>query len=151
MTVPLRCVIDTNICIKLFIADPLTPKVNQLFDLLDDPDVKFFVPDLFYIECANVLWKYVRANLYTAELVQADLSDLKALRFQVTSTKDLISEAVQIGLDYGITAYDGCYVALAEQVTAPLLTLDERLVNSLTNSKFDVQLFTNFTLPTRST
>lgn len=51
MTVPLRCVIDTNICIKLFIADPLTPKVNQLFDLLDDPDVEFFVPDLFYIEC----------------------------------------------------------------------------------------------------
>ena len=76
---------------------------------------------------------------------------MKALRFQVTSTKDLISEAVQIGLDYGITAYDGCYVALSEKVTAPLLTLDERLVNSLTNSKFDVQLFTNFTLPTRST
>ncbi|MEG4282439.1 type II toxin-antitoxin system VapC family toxin [Microcoleus sp. A006_D1] len=151
MTVPLRCVIDTNICIKLFIADPLTPKVNQLFDLLDDPDVEFFVPDLFYIECTNVLWKYVRANLYTAELVQADLSDLKALRFQVTSTKELISEAVQIGLEYAITAYDGCYVALSEQVTAPLLTLDERLVNSLTNSKFDVQLFTNFTLPTRST
>jgi hypothetical protein len=32
MTVPLRFVIDTNICIKQFITDPLTPKVNQLFD-----------------------------------------------------------------------------------------------------------------------
>ncbi|WP_449418119.1 hypothetical protein [Phormidium nigroviride] len=32
MTVPLRCVLDTNICIKQFIVDPLTPKVNQLFD-----------------------------------------------------------------------------------------------------------------------
>ncbi|MBE9183932.1 MAG: type II toxin-antitoxin system VapC family toxin [Microcoleus sp.] len=150
MTVPLRCVIDTNICIKQFISDPLTPKVNQLFDCLDDLDVEFFVPDLFYIECANVLWKYVRANLYTAEQVQADLSDLKALGFQVTSTKYLMSEAVQIGLDYGITAYDGCYVALSEQVMAPLLTLDERLVNSLRDSKFDVRLFTNFTVPTRS-
>ena len=29
MTSFLRCVIDTNICIKQFIADPLTPKVNQ--------------------------------------------------------------------------------------------------------------------------
>jgi predicted nucleic acid-binding protein len=148
MTVPLRCVIDTNICIKQFIADPLTAKVNQLFDRLDAPDVEFFVPDLFYIECANALWKYVRANLYTAEQVQADLSDLKALRFQVTSTKDLMNEAVQIGLDYGITAYDGCYVALSKQVIAPLLTLDERLVNSLTGSSFDVRLFTNFTVPT---
>lgn len=151
MTVPLRWVLDTNICIKQFIVDPLTPKVNQLFDCLDDPAVEFFVPDLFYIECANVLWKYVRAKLYTAEQVQADLSDLKALRFQVTSTKELMNKAVQIGLDYGITAYDGCYVALSEQVTAPLLTLDERLVNSLTGSEFDVQLFTNFTVPPLST
>ncbi|CAD5962704.1 hypothetical protein NO976_03379 [Planktothrix agardhii] len=105
MTVSLRCIIDTNICIKLFVADLLTSKVNQLFTHLDDPSVEFFVPDLFYIECANVLWKYVRANLYTAEQVKADLSDLKALRFQVISTKYLISNAVQIGLDYGITAY----------------------------------------------
>jgi predicted nucleic acid-binding protein len=35
--------------------------------------------------------------------------------------------------------YDGCYVALSEQVKAPLLTLDERLVNSLTGSRFDVR------------
>lgn len=149
MTSFLRCVIDTNICIKQFIADPLTPKVNQLLDRLEDPSVEFFVPDLFYIECANALWKYARANLYTAEQVQADLKDLKALRFQVTSTKDLMSKAVQIGLDYGITAYDGCYVALSQQVTAPLLTLDERLVNCLTGSSFDVRLFTNFTVPPR--
>ncbi|CAC5342890.1 hypothetical protein PA905_33150 [Planktothrix agardhii CCAP 1459/11A] len=42
--------------------------------------------------------------------------------------------------------YDGCYVALSEQVKAPLLTLDERLVNSLTGSRFDVRLFTTFSL-----
>lgn len=59
-----------------------------------------------------------------------------------------MNKAVEIGLNYGITAYDGCYVALSEQVTAPLLTLDERLVNSLAGSKFDVRLFTNFTVPT---
>lgn len=56
------------------------------------------MPDLFYIECANVLWKYVRANLYTAKQVEADLTDLKALRFQVTSTKDLMNKAVEIGI-----------------------------------------------------
>jgi predicted nucleic acid-binding protein len=56
----------------------------------------------------------------------------------------LMEEAVEIGLDYGISAYDGCYVALSRLVNAPLLTLDERLVNSLSSSSFDVQLFTNF-------
>ncbi|KOR37362.1 twitching motility protein PilT [Planktothricoides sp. SR001] len=147
MSSVIRCVIDANICIKQFIADPLTAKVNQLFDHLENPSVEFFVPDLFYIECANVLWKYARAKLYTAEQLQADLSDLKALPFKVIYTKDLMTKAVQIGLDYGSTAYDGCYVALSQQVKAPLLTLDERLVNSLIGSSFDVRLFTNFTVP----
>ena len=98
MTASLKCVLDTNICVKQFIADPLTPKVNQLFDLLNNSSTEFFVPDLFYVECANVLWKYVRSNLYTADQVQADLADLKDLRFQITSTKDLITEAIQISL-----------------------------------------------------
>ena len=147
MTASLKCVLDTNICVKQFIADPLTPKVNQLFDLLNNSSTEFFVPDLFYVECANVLWKYVRSNLYTADQVQADLADLKDLRFKVTSTKDLITEAIQISLKYGITAYDGCYVALSKQIKVPLLTLDERLINSLASSHFDVRLFTRFELP----
>ena len=147
MIAPLRCVIDANICIKQFIADPLTPKVNQLFDHFNNPSADFFVPDLLFIECANTLWKYVRANLYTSEQVQADLLDLKALRFQVTSTKDLMVAAIQIGLDYNITAYDGCYVALSQGVKAPLLTLDKRLSNSLTSSNFDVRLFTDLSVP----
>lgn len=58
-----------------------------------------------------------------------------------------MTEAVQIGLDYRVTAYDGCYVALSQQVNAPLLTLNEKLVNSLTASSFDVRLFTNFLVP----
>ncbi|BAS57316.1 hypothetical protein NIES2135_33270 [Leptolyngbya boryana NIES-2135] len=147
MTVSLRCVIDTNVCIKQFIADPLTPKVNQLFDHLSNPLTEFFISDLFYIECANVLWKYVRANLYTATQVKADLASLKALRLQVASTQNLMEEAVEIGLNYGISAYDGSYVALSRLVSAPFLTLDNRLVNSLSSSGFDVRLFTNFPIP----
>jgi len=147
MTASLGFVLDTNICIKQFISDPLTPKVNQLFDHLRNPSVNFLVPDLLYAKCANVLWKYVRAKLYTAEQVQADLINLQSLPFQVTSTKDLIADAVQIGLGYGITAYDGCYVALSDRASMPLLTLDERLVNALVNSSFDVRLFTNFVVP----
>jgi hypothetical protein len=31
------------------------------------PPARFFVPDLFYVECANSLWKYVRRHGYPAE------------------------------------------------------------------------------------
>ncbi len=64
MTTPLRCVVDTSVCIKQFITDPLTLKVNQLFDHLSNPQTEIFIPDLFYIECANTFWKAVTIMFY---------------------------------------------------------------------------------------
>jgi predicted nucleic acid-binding protein len=84
MTTPLRCVVDTSVCIKQFITDPLTPKVNQLFDHFVNPQTEIFVPDLFYIECGNILWKYVRAGLYAVADVPADLASLKAFPLRVS-------------------------------------------------------------------
>ncbi len=133
MTLAFKCVIDTNIVIKPFIDDPLTEKANQLFELLINPATQFFAPDLIYVECANVFCKYVRANLYTADQVAVGIKSISALPLQITSTKSLTAQAVQIGLQYGISAYDGCYVALSHQIQAPLLTLDKRLYNTLTN------------------
>jgi predicted nucleic acid-binding protein len=124
MMASLRCVVDASVCIKQFISDPLTPKVNQLFDHLNDPAAQFFVPDLFYIECANILCKYVRANLYTAEQVEADLMDLRVLRLQVTSTQSLMTKAAKTAVEYGISAYDASYIALSEQVEALLYNSD---------------------------
>jgi predicted nucleic acid-binding protein len=138
------------VCVKQFISDPLTPKVHQLFDLLAYPGTEFFVPDLFYIETANILWKYVRARLYTIDEVLADLATLKALPLRVVSNADLMEEAVSIGLTYGISAYDGSYVALSRQVSAPVLTLDGKLVTALASAPYDVRSFNDFSLPTMS-
>ena len=140
----LHCVIDTNIGVKQFINDPLTSKVNQLLGQLSKPSVRIFIPDLFYIELANVLRKYVRANLYTVSQAHLDLDDLEALPFDVTPTQALMKSALDIAIAQNISAYDACYVALSERVKAPLLTLDKRLVNSLTNNPYDVRLFNDF-------
>lgn len=58
-----------------------------------------------------------------------------------------MADAVTIGLAYGISAYDACYVALSQQVKATLLTQDQRLVNALGSAAYDVCLFTDFALP----
>ena len=112
-------VIDTNIGIKQFINDPLTPKVEQLLGQLSNPSVSIFIPDLFYIEIANVLRKYVRANLYTASQARSDLDDLEALPFDVIPTQALMQSALDIAIAKNISAYDACYVALSERVKAP--------------------------------
>lgn len=147
MTTPVKCVVDASVGIEQFIPDPLTPKVTQLFAHLSNSQNQFFVPDLFYIECANILWKYVRAGLYAADDVPADLASLRAFPLHVVSTADLMADAVSIGLAHAISAYDACYVALLHQMDATLLTLDQRLVNALATTSYNVCLFNNYNVP----
>jgi predicted nucleic acid-binding protein len=148
MTIPLRCVVDASVAIKQFIPDdPLTPKVNQLFAHLGNPQTAIFVPDLFYIECGNIIWKYVRARLYAVADVPGDLATLKSFPLQVVSTADLMADAVSIALTYGISAYDASYVALSQQVGATLLTLDGKLVRALNTSPYNISSFNDFEVP----
>lgn len=147
MTHSLKCVVDASVGIKKFIIEPLTPKVDQLFAHLDDPDAHLYIPDLFYVECTNIFWKYIRAGLYDSTEAQANLANLQLLRFTSTPTADLIQEALPLSITYGISAYDACYVALAQQNNAPLLTQDQRLINALESTTFDVQLFSDFLIP----
>ena len=102
---------------------------------------------MFYIESANALWKYIRAGQLTATHVQASLATLKALPLRVVSTAELMEEAVNIAIAYGISAYDASYVTLSQQVSSPLLTLDQKLVNTLATAPYDVRLFTDFSVP----
>ena len=143
----LSCVLDTSVSTKQFIHDNFTPKVNQLLDHLSFPETKIFVPDLFYIESTNVLWKYVKAGLYSINEVSRDLANLKQLPLQIVSTTELMESAFLIAANYQISAYDASYIALSEKVNAPLLTLDIKLVNRLINTSYNVQNFTNFLVP----
>jgi len=146
MTAPLRCVVDTSVGVKQFIPDPLSTKVVELFAHLDLTETKIFVPDLFYIESANVLWKYVRAGRYDFTLARANLASLKEFTLSVVPTAELMEQSVNIALAHGISVYDASYVALSQQVLAPLLTLDRKLANALANAPFDVRLFTDFSI-----
>lgn len=107
----------------------------------------FFVPDLFYIESTNILWKYVRANLYSADDVAQDLTSLKSLSLKVIATSESMQSAFKIAHEYQISAYDASYVALSHEVDAPLLTFDRKLVNALSNSDFNLYFFPDFLIP----
>lgn len=147
MTVSLKYVVDASVGIKKNIIEPLTPKVDQLFAHLENPNTRLFIPDLFYIECTNILWKYVRAGLYDSTEAQANLADLQLLRLTSNPTANLIQEALSLSVAHGISAYDACYVALSQRHSAPLLTQDQRIVNTLKSTDFDVQLFSDFVVP----
>jgi predicted nucleic acid-binding protein len=143
-----RCVIDASVGIKLFIAGDLTEHVDALFGLLAvDPPAQFYVPDLFYVECANVLWKQTRWAGYSATKAREDLKNLAALALRRVSNVDLLAETIKIAAEENISAYDACYVALAQREKIPLVTADEKLVRALAKSKYDVRWLGSFSLP----
>lgn len=128
-------VVDASVGIKLFLAEEFSNEVQALFEKgLAQAVASLFVPDLFFIECANVLWKKVRRGEYPLELARDDLANLKKMALPATPTSELMERALEIACALQISTDDASYVALAEKVGAPLLTADRRLAVALAHS-----------------
>jgi len=139
------CVVDASVGIKLFLAEPLADRADALFvHLTDDPPTRLYVPDLFFIECANILWKYVQRFGYTAEAAVRDVRDLVSLPLQTVSMTVLAEDALAVAVQYGSTAYDSAYVALAQRLSLPLVTADEALVRRFEGTGLDVRSLTTW-------
>jgi len=130
--VVLRCVMDASVGIKLFIEEEFSDKVQRLFaKLTEDPQAEIHVPDLFYIECANILLKYTRRFDRPLKDSLADIKDLGKLALRTTSTLELIEDALQLASEKKLTAYDACYAVLAQKLGLPLITADAPLAKAV--------------------
>src|SRR3990172_11378729 len=102
---PLRYVVDASVGIKLFVEEEFSEQAHALFsNLTADPPAEFYIPDLFYIECTNILLKYTRRFGRSLDDSQADIADLKLLSLKPTSTADLMEDALLVATDKKLTA-----------------------------------------------
>lgn len=125
----LRCVVDASVGIKLFVDEPLSVAAYNLFQKLsEDPPAELFVPDLFYIECTNILLKYMRRFGRSLQDSKADLADINQLALKSTPTAELMEDALILASERNLTAYDACYAVLARRVEVPLITADAQVV-----------------------
>lgn len=137
---PLDCVVDASVGIKLFLVEYLSDESHALFTgLTGDLPARFHVPDLFYVECTNILWKHVKRSGLLPEDARRFVQQLGQLALFTSPTEGLIEEALVIALMHNITAYDATYVTLAQQLDLPLITADARLVRLLAKSSYDVR------------
>lgn len=136
----LDCVVDASVGCKLFVVESLSDRADALFDqLARDPPARLYVPDLFFVECGSILWKYVQRHSYSAEDAHHDVLDLVRLPLRAVPVRELIGDAMALSLAYGITAYDAVYVALSRQLSLPLVTADQVLLRRLVGSPFDLR------------
>lgn len=85
-------------------------------------------PDLLRIEVVSVLRRHADSGLLSSEQAAEAIGDLLAFPITVFPTAPLLRRVW--GLRANLTAYDGCYVALAEAADSVLLTADRRLAKA---------------------
>jgi predicted nucleic acid-binding protein len=139
-------VIDASAGIKFYVPEDLTEAAKRLFQSLDEGEVSLFVSDLFYRECGNIFWKYIRRHGLLVDYARRSLRNLISLPLNLVSGNDLLPSALDLAVDYDITVYDASYVVLAHDLRFPLITADRKLLRKLAGSSFDIRWLGDLTL-----
>jgi len=127
-------VLDASVAVKWVLPsakETLTTESLQLLKLYIDGAVNFIVPDIFWAEVGNVLWKGVRQRRWPQALAERAVRDVRDRGFFTVSSLGLLPEAIKIAFAHDRSVYDCLYVALAIQYKIEMITADERLANAL--------------------
>jgi predicted nucleic acid-binding protein len=120
------------------IVEPLADRADRFLRAYVEGTVQVVVPDLFWIEIGNFLWKAAKRGEITVALAGRGLEAMLNRDFPTVSSRAVLPEALKIAVDCGRTVFDSTYVALAVATGNELLTADERMVNAL-GSRFPVR------------
>jgi len=134
-------VLDASVAVKWHLPAAHESLVEEAFELLTShvrQQVRLIVPDFFWAEFGNVLWKAVRKRRVSEEAAREAVEQTRQLGIAATPTEGLLEQALSIALASGQTVYDSLYVALAVHMDAEMITADERLVHVL-GSRFPVR------------
>lgn len=129
-----RIVVDASVAAKWFLpgrGETLTDEAFRLLQGYAKGEIRLVVPDLFWAELGNLLWKAVRQGRCTKTTAESALASLKDRKLPTVPTVALLDVAFAIALTFDRTVYDSLYVALAVHSKAELVTADERLANAL--------------------
>ena len=92
-------VLDASVAVKWVLPsakETLTTESLQLLKLYIDGDVNFIVPDIFWAEVGNVLWKGVRQRRWPQALAERAVRDVRDRGFFTVSSLGLLPEAIKI-------------------------------------------------------
>jgi predicted nucleic acid-binding protein len=100
----------------------------RIRERMAESDDDLHVPHLFEIEVLSVLRQDLLRGELSQERARRALNRLSTLRLSRYPHTALFSRVWE--LRENVTAYDAAYVALAETLTAPLVTTDARLARA---------------------
>lgn len=118
-------VIDTSVTMAWCFEDEATPVGDEVLDRLRDDDA--LVPSLWQLEVTNVLLVAERRGRISEAQAARFVGLLGRLSIRVDADGVDLAGVLAVGRRHGLSAYDACYLVLAERLGAPLATLDVAL------------------------
>ncbi len=118
-------VLDASAAVELLLN---TPAGDRISSRLEDETEVIHAPHLIDIEIAQVLRRHVLHGLLEDARVGRALDRWRDLDIERYAHAPLLDRVWQ--LRHNVSAYDAVYVALAEALSAALVTGDERLLRA---------------------
>ena len=116
-------VIDASVAAKVFFDED----DSELAEAALAGTGPLIAPDLLFAELASIAAKRVRRGQSTAEQGRQAVTAVGELLFESAPTPPLAARAFTLAAEHGFSAYDGVYLALAEQRGLRMLTADAKL------------------------
>lgn len=122
-----RYIVDASVGVKWFLPETHATAARRLLN----GSHHLVVPDLFYPEIGNILWKKVRLGELTTDEANEIVSAILSLTIESHATQALLPAALEIAVRMGRIVYDSLNLSLAHRMDTALVTADERFYNSI--------------------
>jgi predicted nucleic acid-binding protein len=119
-------VLDASAAVFIFLN--IGPEAGRIRQRIVQPDETLHVPHVFDVEVLHVLRRYSLSGTLSESRGRLALSRLSSTRLTRYPHASFVRRIWE--LRHNLTAYDAAYVALAEALDAPLVTMDARLAQA---------------------
>lgn len=119
--------VDASVAVKWYFEEELSDVAARLLS----PTHTLLAPDLLIPEFANVAWKYVRQGSASVMEARRAVTALLGVKLTLYSAEALMPMGFDIACEWGRSAYDSLYLALARLEGVQLVTADRRFYNAM--------------------
>ncbi len=136
---PPAFVLDSSVALGAFFQDEQDVYSLAVWQSL--ADAQAVVPALWHLEMGNILSRALKAGRISAGALEESWQQLARVGLQTVPVEGDARHWTQRAADWGLSAYDACYLGTALQQRLPLATKDKLL--ALAARRVGVPLYLN--------
>lgn len=123
-------IIDASVTLAWIYDDERSKAVENIFESIGE--LGAWVPAIWHIEVANALLQSTRSRRIDRAYLEGAFADLTELPISVDPETNTFAwdRTLEYAQRFRLTAYDACYLELAQRRGLPLATLDRDLLDA---------------------